>query len=515
MIPLDSDPLTARCSLTADAMRYHREVSSRTTLAFFLLGSLASACTSGTLFNDGDSGCLDGGCDDADRSDADLGGDRPDPCESMECGPGLVCRDGHCETPDLCDGVVCANAGEVCDPRDGNCYSGATDDDEDGFTIAEGDCDDGEPSIHPGAPELCDGIDQDCDRIVDEDFPDADGDGYDICGAGIPEQADCDDSAADRHPFFAEICDGVDNDCNDAVDDGIENRPCETDCGTGEERCEGGEWVCSAPDSCECTPAGLEEDDVCGNCGTRQRTCQDDLTWTEWSACAGEGLCAPGSASSQPCGNCGTQWRSCSSSCDWEGWGACESEGPCSPGATASCTTTCSSTGTMTCGGTCRYGDCLPPAESCNLTDDDCDGDCDEGCRQPVHRATCPGGDHFYTTDASEISALGCSTEHLDYFYTLATAVSGSRELWRCYSSGATDHFYTLSSTCEGASHMTLEGHIGWVVASATCGAVPLYRLYSSSAGDHFYTTSTVERDMAIAGGWTNEGIEAYVWTGP
>ena len=476
---------------------------------------LLSACTSGTLYTGDDGGCPDGDCGDADRGDADDDAELPDPCDSIQCGEGQVCHEGRCETVDLCADVVCGNEGEVCDPRDGNCYSGASDDDDDGYTIAEGDCDDGDPTVHPDATELCDGVDQDCDRVIDNGFPDADGDGYDTCGAGIPEQADCDDASAERHPFHVEVCDGLDNDCDLEIDEGIDSRSCETECGTGEERCEGGAWVCSAPESCECTPAGLEDSESCGNCGARSRQCRDDLTWSDWSACSGEGVCAPGSASSQPCGDCGTQWRSCSATCTWEGWGACEAEGPCTPGATADCTTTCGSTGTMTCGASCTYGDCLPPSESCNLTDDDCDGQCDEGCRHPVHRALCPGGDHFYTTDEAEIAALGCTAEHLDFFYTLASEVGGSRELYRCYSASATDHFYTLSSTCEGASSMTLEGHIGYVVTSDTCGAVPLYRLYHGDTNDHFYTPSAAERDSAIADGWVDEGIEAYVWRGP
>lgn len=41
--------------------------------------------------------------------------------------------------------------------------------DEDGWTVANGDCNDGDPRIHPGRPELCDNdLDDDCDRFFNE-----------------------------------------------------------------------------------------------------------------------------------------------------------------------------------------------------------------------------------------------------------------------------------------------------------------------------------------------------------
>ncbi len=86
----------------------------------------------------------------------------------------------------------------------------ATDCDGDGLTRLAGDCDDTRPSIHPGAPEVCDGLDNDCDGAVDED---GDGDGVGVC-------QDCDDADARRFPGAPEVCDGLDNDCDGLVDEG-------------------------------------------------------------------------------------------------------------------------------------------------------------------------------------------------------------------------------------------------------------------------------------------------------
>lgn len=74
----------------------------------------------------------------------------------------------------------------------------STDDDldGDGFTSDEGDCDDTDASIHPGAEEVCNGEDEDCDGFVDEDYPDSDLDGI----------ADCIDDACDVElPDYTEI----------------------------------------------------------------------------------------------------------------------------------------------------------------------------------------------------------------------------------------------------------------------------------------------------------------------
>lgn len=57
----------------------------------------------------------------------------------------------------------------------------ALDADGDGYADKV-DCDDSNPAVYPGATELCDGLDTDCDGAVPSDEVDQDGDGYVVCG---------------------------------------------------------------------------------------------------------------------------------------------------------------------------------------------------------------------------------------------------------------------------------------------------------------------------------------------
>ena len=84
-----------------------------------------------------------------------------------------------------------------------------TDLDGDGWICAE-DCLDLSADIYPGAPELCDGWDNDCDGIVPLQEFDQDGDGYLGCGPSL----DCGPTLFQVHPGAPEYCDGWDNDCN-------------------------------------------------------------------------------------------------------------------------------------------------------------------------------------------------------------------------------------------------------------------------------------------------------------
>jgi hypothetical protein len=112
------------------------------------------------------------------------------------------------------------------------------DDDGDGLSPCGGDCDDTKASVYPGAPQICDGLNNDC---TDPSWPaltgsevDQDGDGLSMC------LGDCDDARPSVYPGAPQLCDGINNDCgdpnwpmvpaNEADADGDGVRVCQNDC---------------------------------------------------------------------------------------------------------------------------------------------------------------------------------------------------------------------------------------------------------------------------------------------
>ncbi len=125
-----------------------------------------------------------------------------------------------------------------------------TDADSDGhYAIDCGgdDCDDTSPVVHPGAAEICDGRDTNCDTLLPPDELDADGDGALACD-------DCDDADPAISPDHDEICDdGLDNNCDQQID-----TPCDADDSpTGEDSS-----ATSAPDS-ETDPGDDDPEGAC------------------------------------------------------------------------------------------------------------------------------------------------------------------------------------------------------------------------------------------------------------
>ena len=101
------------------------------------------------------------------------------------------------------------------------------DGDGDGVAFCDGDCDDDNPDMYPGNTEICDGIDNDCDGLVDENVPplgtcsvgtgDCYATGPEICS---PDGGSTECSAVPGLPL-PEICDGRDNDCDGLIDEGF------------------------------------------------------------------------------------------------------------------------------------------------------------------------------------------------------------------------------------------------------------------------------------------------------
>jgi len=143
-------------------------------------------------------------------------------------------RDGVPAEDDCDDADASAFPGatEICDDVDNDCDGALPaeelDLDGDGFAPCRGDCDDGDDTVYPIAPELCDGIDNDCDGDLQE--VDADGDGERGC------DGDCDDDDPERYTGAPERCNGLDDDCDTVVpldeEDGDNDtfRVCAGDC---------------------------------------------------------------------------------------------------------------------------------------------------------------------------------------------------------------------------------------------------------------------------------------------
>jgi len=115
-----------------------------------------------------------------------------------------------------------------------------------GYAATDGDCDENDEKVHPGATDICNMKDDDCNGQIDENappvtmWPDGDGDGYYTFQMGTPKMGcgniagyaarggDCDDRDAAVHPGATEICNLKDDDCDAQIDERV--RPT---CGVG------------------------------------------------------------------------------------------------------------------------------------------------------------------------------------------------------------------------------------------------------------------------------------------
>ena len=114
--------------------------------------------------------------------------------------------------------AVRPGATEVCNSLDDNCNSSIDegfDADNDGYTTCQGDCNDNSGIVHPGAFEICNGADENCNGSIDEGY-DADNDGYTSCGG------DCNDNNNAIKPGATEVCNNIDDNCSGVIDEGFD-----------------------------------------------------------------------------------------------------------------------------------------------------------------------------------------------------------------------------------------------------------------------------------------------------
>jgi hypothetical protein len=169
--------------------------------------------------------------------DGDGYGDPDLSVSACEAPAGYVEYGGDCDDGDTAYHPGAAET-DCADPNDYNCdgHVGYADNDGDGWASCE-ECDDGDATINPGADEYCDGVDNDCDGLIDEDqavdadtwYFDADGDGYGNSRAStaacsqpagyVANASDCNDVDAAIHPGADEHCNGDDDDCDGTIDE--------------------------------------------------------------------------------------------------------------------------------------------------------------------------------------------------------------------------------------------------------------------------------------------------------
>ncbi len=487
-------------------------------------GAISAACCNGTICGDdcddlragvnrsGTEACddLDNDCDglvdegvlepgfvDADR---DLHGNPDMPLDSC---PG---RNGWSPVGDDCDDGDTAVHGaqvEICDMKDNDC-DGRTDEapaavswyldaDGDGFgtpddvvtsctpvpghSLLSTDCDDGDMHRSPAATEVCNGIDDDCNGRLDAPvagggFEDDDGDGY--VDARCDIGTDCDDYDPDIHPTAPELCDGLDNDCDNEADDGtteIDWYPDVDGDGWGNasgmviDQCEQPRGHVSRAGDCADSEPNVNPgvpDTVCDgvdqDCDTRIDEGTLRLGW--YDDTDGDGY--PGGAAMVTCMDPGAGWSRAATDCDDDddainvdatetcdgvdqdcdymtdeglgmsvtcGMGACQrTVNTCMDGATMSCTP--GMAGTEICDGT--------------TTDEDCDGHTDE---EPAASASCGfGGLTLGACSGGACTIVGCigTNEDCNAMATDGCEIDTSNDDENC---GACGH-RCVSSAC-------------------------------------------------------------------
>ena len=423
-------------------------------------GSCENACA----FDHSEALCLQGQCAlgacEPDWRDCNLFD--PDGCESHLSDDPLHC--GSCEN-------ACADW-EIC--RDGACARPCRDMDADSYedALCGGvDCDDEDPDVHPGAAEVCNGIDDDCDGLPDQGLDDSACEDQnectqDVCEAGVGCQnvsldgnpcddgdvcttvdtcansgcfgqlldedgdgygplscggADCDDLVAGVNPGISELgglCgDGLDNDCDGDVDgDDGQCQACglDVDCDDGNP-CNGTETcqaqVCQAGLPPDCDDGNPCTADSCDPAAPGGCVYADAVAACDDDLfCTVNDTCAGGTCQGQAM-NCAAVADDCNAGVCDEGLDTCVPDPL--PDASA-----CDDGLFCTDGDACVAGVCLGGPNDCSGVADQCNtGRCDEGLGACVAEPVVDGtwcSDGLYCSNADACTAGLCSGTPVD-----------------------------------------------------------------------------------------------------
>jgi hypothetical protein len=371
--------------------------------------------------------------------DADRDGWADDRCGGDDCNDASDAV--HPEADEACNGIDddcdglsdegCCTDGEPCATTCGS--TGARTCNPDG---SEGPC------VPP--EEVCNARDDDCDGLSDEGFDCGPPGRAEPCTSScdtVGSRTCLDDCTWGECAPPTEACNGIDDDCDGEADEAFpcalgSAAACTTSCGsTGSRACLPGcvlDSTCVPPeeacngrdDDCDGAPDDgfLCVEGSTGTCSTGcgttgSRTCVAGCTW---------GFCEP------PVETC----NGIDDDCD----GLTDEGSPCAVGATEPCVTSCGSDGTRRCLAGCVWdATCTPPAETCNGRDDDCDGVCDNGrefrcCARATSTDACiaagfTGGTAVCRSDCSGWDTAGCTTASWD---PSGTYVASPRPTYTC-----------------------------------------------------------------------------------